>query len=207
MNQMWKSVSRKLTVYKYKPVALNIVTRDGVATVHGLWYMSDTRGEMTFRDGRSHASFAIPYNDIKGFYARAEFAANLNVPVPAPFKEFVVQKPNYGEVVVMQPFKQSVAQWIRIRPYIKDGKISEMHIADVMEGSPVHRAGVKTGTILKSIQGIEVMGLTLAEFDAKMSASPMGREFVLEVFDKPGGESRLIKIPLHSGNVVSDVGP
>lgn len=208
LKDMWNGVAKKFSYGKTIPLALNVVRKDGIATVRGLWYMQDQKTEVLFKPNGA-ITFSIPSMEMDRYLKAQENALTVRVPIPMAFKDHALQRPNLGEAVVMAPFKSSWTKWISIKPYLKGGKITEVRIEYVMKDTPAESVGLKAGLILKSIQGIEATGLTLTEFDVRMSATPIGKELVLEVSENKNGEFRMVKIPIHQikGDVVTSVDP
>lgn len=210
MKEMWKGVSKQLSFYKSWPVAVNMVQKEEGTVIHGLWYMSDTRSGLRFGKNGS-ATFVIPNGDVNGALKNSEIAMEAKVPLSPALQAFAVSPPsrnlpNYGEVIVMAPFKQSWTKWISIQPHLSKGKIVEMRIKYVVEGTPAHASGLKSESILKSIQGVNPVGLTETEFDAKLSAAQIIDDLVIVAIEKKGQDPRTFTIPIrkaHEGLVSS----
>lgn len=73
--------------------------------------------------------------------------------------------------VMMRPFKV-IAEWMDIRPLLRNGVIESVAIARVSSGCPADVAGVRPGMRATEIQGIQVVGLTEAVFIERLHALP-----------------------------------
>jgi len=171
MKEMWQRMSKRID-YKSKPLALNVVNRDGVRTVRGIWYLLDEGCPIVVKANGSVTVSMLNADVERQQHFSAEVAG---LPAPLPIKALGLDKPQMpttgeGEVVVMAPFKV-IAEAIALKPILsRSGVIVSMKIDNVTAGTKFAEAGFKSGTYLKSVQGIEVAGLTEEQFKAKMAS-------------------------------------
>lgn len=203
LRAVWKELSKHLRGgYKSKPIALNKVTLDGISTVYGIWIMTVTDARSVFKsDGR--VASTVP--NINRYY---EYLESIETKIPIPIAALGLEhKPRVPlnlemdpDVVQMAPFKVAMKQWLEIRPTMnKDGTIREMKIERVVPNSPVAEAGVKSGVMLKAIQGVEISGLTNPELTSRLAATPIIDELRLEVIETSlfgGKKTKVFVVPL-----------
>jgi len=185
LNSMWKDVSVGFpNGNKSKPIALNMVTRDGATTVYGLWFMTQLPASKLVQRPDGSVSISVSEKDTQAHKYFVHLGTAGRAPLPAGIASLERKQPPRTplgmdpDVVQMAPFKvAALSQWLEIRPTMnKNGTIHEMKIEWVVPNSPVAEAGVKSGVILKSIQGIQIAGLTDQQLTDKLSATPLERE-------------------------------
>lgn len=191
-----------------RPLGLNVGLKEGKSIASGLWYVVQDK-EFT-RYNRQTKKWITSGPNTTAINSRYQIGQKL-APMPAvvskrpelivqaEVREFTVSvaprevsrltPPNTPGVVAMPTFGV-LGELLELRPYLRGRVIERMEVADHV-APPLARIGVKTGDVLVRVQGIDPVGLTEAQYDARMMATPLGEVFVLEFADRRGNRSKV----------------
>src|SRR6185312_7304107 len=87
--------------------------------------------------------------------------------------------------------------WMDLQPYARQigGTVVMVKIHGVTPNTPIYKAGVKEGEILRSYQGIALAGLTEAELN-ELVKQPLSGDLHLELMASPHAQPREVIVPL-----------
>ncbi len=189
-------------------LGLNLVQGDKERIVYGIWYLRKNTTYTRYDSKKNKFVTSAPQVYLRRIM---ELAA-----LPAPTPLLVTERPDLRLVTeekevtltltaahvpfklevdsklatVMEPVRV-VAEWLDVQPVLRNGKIDQLKIVRVAAGTPLEKAGVRVGQQIRSIQGVNVIGLTEREYDQKMIETPVKGTFQIEVIDSFGKITRI----------------
>ena len=202
VGEAWSSALRTLPQHKVKMIQANTKIVDGKTNVYGIWYRFQ---DYTIDEkGKLHNERKITQMEAEKQRAMiAAFSAPLPTVVAMNADKYVIHPINEGEVVEMKPFEVNERtlpkSWITftlygVSPKSHEGLITAVVANKVDPEKPVGLAGVKDGMIIRSVNGVDPVGLTADKLNDILV--PTSDEFVLEVSERKGSDLIRIAIPV-----------
>ncbi len=113
-------------------------------TIGNIRILEIRRAEVVLQDGQAQYVLAMPYGGVSQPPA---LAINVN-------KKGEVLYMNKNEITRAMSMLPQLAREIKIAPYFDKGKPQGLRLSSVKDGSIFEKAGVKSGDVVKSINGM-----------------------------------------------------
>lgn len=206
IDEIWPKAARAIPKDGVKLTCFNTKIVDNRVAVYGAWYR--TSADDCYVDEKTGKVRSTKrYSDPAIALAEQQKLREIKVPLPTVVAmnadKYVIHPINEGEVVEMKPFEVNERtlpkSWITftlygVSPKSHEGLITAVVANKVDPEKPVGLAGVKDGMIIRSVNGVDPVGLTADKLNDILV--PTSDEFVLEVSERKGSDLIRIAIPV-----------
>ncbi|MBN1405226.1 MAG: PDZ domain-containing protein [Candidatus Omnitrophica bacterium] len=136
-----------------KPVAILKDARTGRITMYELGEMIDgkkitviTRGEVVLQDEKEKYILALPGGGVKQ-------PEGLDIKIRKEGENFYITKSDVNKAIAKTPL---LLKQVKIVPHFSNGRPEGIRLSKVKEGSVFEKAGVKSGDIVKNVNGMSL---------------------------------------------------